>query len=225
MNTYTVKVTPDSNAFFAIGIFDPDAVIERESGDNEAEVYTITSIYSLDTLIDAAPGVIEWDDVPNLPDVSEDDDDDFSDNRVQPAGNPALAQTAAGERNVVFYHFMIGPPYKTWADAQDMANKVSARTGHLCEPSYDSMTNPRQTSMLRANLPQAASMTVLEFRRLLKIATRNGWDMTVHGYVPPERMPVKLTMGQVEAQLAAANRDRSAKPAGKLARILGILRG
>ena len=126
---------------------------------------------------------------------------------------------------MVFYHFMIGPPYKTWADAQDMANKVATRTGHLCEPSYDSMTNPRQTSMLRANLPQAASMTVPEFRRLLKIATRNGWDMTVRGYVPPERMPVKLTMVQVEAQLAAANRDRSAKPAGKLARILGILRG
>ena len=64
MNTYTVTVKPNANAFAAILRFDPEAVIELEDSDETAETYSITSDYVLDPLLDAAPGLVEWDDVP-----------------------------------------------------------------------------------------------------------------------------------------------------------------
>lgn len=62
MNTYTIIVKPNSNAFAAILRFDPDAMIEFDHGDESAETYTITSQFPLDSLLDAAPGLVEWDD-------------------------------------------------------------------------------------------------------------------------------------------------------------------
>ena len=64
MNTYTITVKPESDAFAAIQRFDPDALIELEANDEATETYTITSDYVLDPLLDAAPGLVEWDDVP-----------------------------------------------------------------------------------------------------------------------------------------------------------------
>ena len=70
MKTYTVTVKPNRDAFAAILHFDSDAWVELESGDEAAETYTINSEYALDALLDAAPGLIEWDDVVAvLPDV------------------------------------------------------------------------------------------------------------------------------------------------------------
>ena len=60
MNTYTVTVKPDSNAFAAIQRFDPEVLIELEDSDEATETYTITSDYALDNLLDAAPGLVEW---------------------------------------------------------------------------------------------------------------------------------------------------------------------
>ena len=62
-NTYTVTVKPMSDAFAAILRFDPDAWVEFESGDEAAETYTINSEYALDALLDAAPGLIAWNDL------------------------------------------------------------------------------------------------------------------------------------------------------------------
>lgn len=64
MNTYTVTVKPDSNAFAAIQRFDPEVLIELEDSDEAAETYAITSDFVLDVLLDAAPGLVEWDDAP-----------------------------------------------------------------------------------------------------------------------------------------------------------------
>ena len=63
MNTYTITVKPESDAFAAIQRFDPDALIELEANDEATETYTITSDYVLDPLLDAAPGLVEWDDL------------------------------------------------------------------------------------------------------------------------------------------------------------------
>lgn len=63
MNTYTVTVKPNANAFAAILRFDPEAVIELEDSDETAETYSITSDSVLDSLLDAAPGLVEWDDL------------------------------------------------------------------------------------------------------------------------------------------------------------------
>ena len=60
MNTYTVTVKPDSNAFAAIMRFDPEVLIELEDSDETTETYNITSDYALDNLLDAAPGLVEW---------------------------------------------------------------------------------------------------------------------------------------------------------------------
>jgi len=65
MKPYTVTVKPMSDAFAAILLFDPDARIELESGDEAAETYTISSVYALDALLAAAPGLIEWSDDEN----------------------------------------------------------------------------------------------------------------------------------------------------------------
>ena len=48
MNTYTIAVKPESDAFAAIQRFDPDALIELEANDEVTETYTITSDYVLD---------------------------------------------------------------------------------------------------------------------------------------------------------------------------------
>ena len=64
MKAYTVTVRPNADAFAAILRFDPDAVIELETADVDAETYTVNSAFSLDALLDAAPGMIEWDDAP-----------------------------------------------------------------------------------------------------------------------------------------------------------------
>ena len=61
MNTYTVTVKPDSNAFAAIQRFDPEVLIELEDSDEATETYTISSTHILDALLDAAPGLVEWD--------------------------------------------------------------------------------------------------------------------------------------------------------------------
>lgn len=61
MKIYTVVVKPNSNAFAAIVRFDPEAVVELDGGDTETEIYTITSGSALDHLLDAVPGLIEWD--------------------------------------------------------------------------------------------------------------------------------------------------------------------
>ena len=61
MNTYTVTVKPNSNAFAAILRFDHEAVIELEDSNETAETYTIASDYALDSLLDNAPGLVEWD--------------------------------------------------------------------------------------------------------------------------------------------------------------------
>ena len=63
MNTYTVTVKPNSNAFAAIQRFDPNVLIELEDSDETAETYTVSSELTLDALLDAAPGLVEWDDL------------------------------------------------------------------------------------------------------------------------------------------------------------------
>ena len=73
MNTYTVTVKPNANAFAAILRFDPEAVIELEDSDETAETYSITSDSVLDSLLDAAPGLVEWDDEPAACDFPPDD--------------------------------------------------------------------------------------------------------------------------------------------------------
>lgn len=70
MNTYTVTVRPNADAFAAILRFDPDAWIELETAAEDAETYTISSVYALDALLDAALGLIEWDDVVAVPMIS-----------------------------------------------------------------------------------------------------------------------------------------------------------
>ena len=55
MNTYTVTVKPNFNAFAAIMRFDPEVLIELEDSDEAVETYTITSECVLDSLLDAAP--------------------------------------------------------------------------------------------------------------------------------------------------------------------------
>ena len=71
--TYTVTVKPNSNAFAAIQRFDPEVLIELEANDEATETYTITSDYVLDPLLDAAPGLVEWDDEPAACDFPPDD--------------------------------------------------------------------------------------------------------------------------------------------------------
>ena len=61
MKFYTVTVKPDANAFAAILRFDPSVMIELEDSDETAETYSITSELTLDSLLDAAPGLVEWD--------------------------------------------------------------------------------------------------------------------------------------------------------------------
>ena len=63
MNTYTVTVKTNSNAFAAIQRFNPEVLIELEDSNEASETYTITSEYVLDSLLDAAPGLVEWDDL------------------------------------------------------------------------------------------------------------------------------------------------------------------
>lgn len=65
MNTYTVIVRPNADAFAAILRFAPDAWSELETAAEDAETYTINSVYPLDALLDAAPGLIEWSDDEN----------------------------------------------------------------------------------------------------------------------------------------------------------------
>ena len=86
--TYTVTVTvkPMSGAFAAIHSFDPDAVIELETGDENAETYTINSIYLLHNLLDDAPGVIEWNE------QTADECDDFPPDAPEPPDAPRKFQ-------------------------------------------------------------------------------------------------------------------------------------
>jgi hypothetical protein len=61
MNTYTVTVAPNSDAFAAIRRLDPDALIEFESGDTQFEHYTINTNFDLQRLLDAETGIQVWD--------------------------------------------------------------------------------------------------------------------------------------------------------------------
>ena len=61
MNVYEVTVKPNANAFAAIQRFDPSVLIELEANDENAETYTLSSAYVLDSLLDNAPGLVEWD--------------------------------------------------------------------------------------------------------------------------------------------------------------------
>ena len=55
MNVYEVTVKPNANAFAAIQRFDPSVLIELEANDENAETYTLSSAYVLDSLLDNAP--------------------------------------------------------------------------------------------------------------------------------------------------------------------------
>lgn len=60
MNVYEVTVKPNSDAFAAIQRFDPEVLIELKDSDENAETYTLSSAYVLDSLLDNAPGLVEW---------------------------------------------------------------------------------------------------------------------------------------------------------------------
>jgi hypothetical protein len=89
MKTYTVTVKPNSNAFAALMRFDLEVVIEFEHGDESAEVYTVASQFPLDTLLDAAPGLVGWDDAPSAADYNF---DDFPPDDPEPPDAPAKFQ-------------------------------------------------------------------------------------------------------------------------------------
>ena len=61
MNVYEVTVKPNANAFAAIQRFDPSVLIELEANDENAETYTLSSAYVLDSHLDNAHGLVEWD--------------------------------------------------------------------------------------------------------------------------------------------------------------------
>ena len=67
MKIYTISIRPNANAFAGILIFDPDCWIELETITENIETYTVSSVYTLDALIDAAPGIVEWDEIANVP--------------------------------------------------------------------------------------------------------------------------------------------------------------
>ena len=55
-----VKVTPMSNAFASLNLFDPDAVIELVQFNDKLEIYEIETEFDIDILLDASKGVIEY---------------------------------------------------------------------------------------------------------------------------------------------------------------------
>lgn len=123
--------------------------------------------------------------------------------------------------STIFYGFHIGPPCETWADATRLAETISDATGHKCEPGYDghrSHSGMKPCANVRHN-----GMTVAEFRKLTKIATRRGWKITVTGYVD-NTLPSVLTNAQVEEALTLRQDEQSPRKNSKLSRLFNVLR-
>jgi hypothetical protein len=118
-----------------------------------------------------------------------------------------------------FYEALVGHACASWDHAQEHANEIVRATGVKCEPSYDGMRkHAGQKACVRFHIDD---MSIRDFRRFRKIAARRGWKVTIYGYWQENR-PTEFTDEQIETVLGLRNQD--VKPAGKLSRILGVLR-